>query len=142
MLDIGGRAQLDQVLVGLLPATALAGEDGDVYLDEEGTPVAKREAGTVVGLQPVPWRSPSSVASSARVVVAVGGRIPSEDLPPGVLLLLPAAGVRPDDTRHAAWAKAWSATATADVVPVPLTAAEAASRQTELAAAYSTGPLL
>jgi sulfate adenylyltransferase len=142
-LDTGGRARLDQVLIGLLPATALAGEDGDVYLDEECTPVAKREAGTVVGLQPVPWRSPTSVASSAPVVVAVGGRIPSENLPPGVLLWLPAAGVRPDDTRHSAWAKAWSsATATADVVPVPLTAADAASRPTELAAAYSTGPLL
>jgi len=73
-LDVTGRAQLDQVLVGLLPATALPGEDGDVYLDEEGTPIARRAAGKLEALQPLPWRAPDSVASSAPVVVAIGGK--------------------------------------------------------------------
>jgi sulfate adenylyltransferase len=140
-LDVAGRARLDQVLIGLLPGSALAGEDGDVYLDEEGTPIARRDGDEVRGLQPAAWRSPASIASAAPVVVATAGRVPSGPLPAGALLLLPAAGVRPDDTRHAAWAAAWSA-ATSNVVAIPVTAAEATTRSAELAAAYSSGPLL
>jgi sulfate adenylyltransferase len=140
-LDAIARASLDQVLVGLLPSDVLPGEDGDVYLDEEGTPIARREAGNVTSLQPLPWRSPASVGGSAPVVVAIADRVPAESVPADALLLLPAAGVRPDDTRHATWAAAWSAT-TAEIVPIPVTPADAAGRVTELASAYSTGPLL
>jgi sulfate adenylyltransferase len=140
-LDLAGRAQLDQVLIGLLPASGLGGADGDVYLDEEGTPVARRADGAVEALAPPVWRPPPQVASSAPVVVAVDGRIPAAALPDGVLLLVPAAGVRPDDARHATWARAWSATAS-EVVPIPVIAADAAARATELAAAYSSAPLL
>jgi sulfate adenylyltransferase len=140
-LDVADRATLDQVLVGLLPATALPGDDDTVYLDEEGTPVARRESGQVVGLHALAWRTPASVASSAPVVVALGERVPAESLPAGALVLLPAAGVRPDDYRHAAWTAAWTAT-TSDAVPIPVTPLDAGGRADELAAAYSTGPLL
>jgi sulfate adenylyltransferase len=140
-LDVIGRARLDQVLIGLLPATALPGDEGDVLLDEEGTPIARHEAGQVVALGTVRWQPPGTVARNAAVVVAVGGAVPSGALPHGTLLLLPSAGIRPDDARHAAWAQAWSATAT-DVVPVPVTAAEAVSRADDLATAYSSGPRL
>jgi sulfate adenylyltransferase len=140
-LDVVGHARLDQVLIGLLPGEALPGEDGDVYLDEEGTPVARRAAGEVVALQPPRWPTPESVGSRAPVVVAIAGRVPAEPVPAGAVLLLPGAGVRPDDARHGAWAAAWSAT-TAEIVPVPLTTADAAGRVAELAAAYSSGPLL
>jgi sulfate adenylyltransferase len=62
-------------------------------------------------------------------------------VPANAVLLLPSAGVRPDDARHGAWVAAWSAT-TAQIVPIPVTAADAAGRVAELAAAYSSGPLL
>jgi sulfate adenylyltransferase len=75
------------------------------------------------------------------VVVAVDGRTPAEPLPPGVVVLLPTAGVRSDDARHASWAATWSAVAEV-TVPVPVPPAEAASRRAELASAYSTGPLV
>jgi sulfate adenylyltransferase len=139
-LDLAARAVLDQVLVGLLTATALPGSDGDTYLDEEGTPIARRDGATVTSSQPLRWQTPQAVASSAPVVVAVGGQLPAEAVPAGSLLLLAAAGVRPDDTRYGAWASAWSG-AGGDIVKVPVTAAEAATRAAELAAAYSTGPL-
>jgi sulfate adenylyltransferase len=138
-LDVAGRAQLDQVLIGLLPATALPGGDGEVYLDEEGTPVARRDAGSIVALGAVRWQRPGDVASASPVVVAVDGSLPAGALPAGTLLLLPAAGIRPDDARHATWSAAWSATAT-DVVPIPVTAADAVTRAGELATAYSSGP--
>jgi sulfate adenylyltransferase len=140
-LDVVGRARLDQVLIGLLPGDALPGEDGDVYLDEEGTPIARRADGEVVALQPPRWPTPESVGSNAPVVVAIAGQVPAEPVPAGAVLLLPGAGVRPDDARHGAWAAAWSAT-TAEIVPVPVTAADAVDRVAELAAAYSSGPLL
>jgi sulfate adenylyltransferase len=138
-LDVAERARLDQVLIGLLPASALPGEDGDVYLDEEGTPIARREGGDVVALLAVAWRRPSDVASAATVVVAVDGALPAGTLPDGALLLLPSAGIRPDDSRHAVWSAAWSVTASS-VVPIPVTPADAASRADDLAAAYSSGP--
>lgn len=140
-LDVAARAVLDQVLIGLLPASALPGADGDGYLDEEGTPIAVREGDAVSSRQPVKWRTPESVASSQPVVVAIGGQLPAEPVPAGSLLLLAAAGVRADDTRHAEWASAWSA-AGADIVKIPVTAAEAGPRAAELAAAYSSGSLL
>jgi sulfate adenylyltransferase len=140
-LDVAQRATLDQVLVGLLPADALPGDDGDVYLDEEGTPIAQRSAGEVASLQPLKWRTPDSVASTAAVAVAIDGQIPTEVIPTDALLLLPTAGVRPDDTRHGAWAAAWAATE-AEVVRVPVAPAEAAERAEAIAAAYSSGPLL
>lgn len=135
------RGRLDQVLIGLLPAAALPGDDGDVYLDEEGTPIARRETGQIVALGTVRWQLPNDVASDAAVVVAVGGEVPAGALPDGVLLLLPSAGLRPDDARYAAWARSWSATA-ADVVPMPVAAADAAARADEIAAAYSSGARL
>lgn len=140
-LDVAERGRLDQVLVGLLPPAALPGDDGDIYLDEEGTPVARRAADEIVAIGAVRWRRPADVDSAAPVVMAADGRIPTGALPDGVLLLVPAAGVRIDDARHAAWLRAWSATAS-DVVPIPVLAADAAPRSAELAAAYSSGPLL
>jgi sulfate adenylyltransferase len=140
-IDVADRAHLDQVLIGLAAAEELAGVDGDVYLDEEGTPIAHREAGRVVANGAVKWQRPSDVASSAAVVVATAGRVPAAALPAGALLLLPAAGVRLDDARHTAWAREWTATAS-EVVAIPVIAADAGPRSAALAAAYSSGPML
>jgi sulfate adenylyltransferase len=139
-LDVAGRARLDQVLIGLLPLDALPGEDGDIYLDEEGTPVAHRADGELATRQPVTWRAPADIASEAPVVVAAAGCVPDGPLPEGSLLLLPAAGVRLDDHRHLLWREAWAESA-ADVVPIPVSAVEAMHRTAALAAAYSSGPL-
>jgi sulfate adenylyltransferase len=139
-IDVTELARLDQVLIGLAALDTLPGEDGDVYLDEEGTPIAQRDGAMIVALRPSGWRSPHDVNSDAAVVVAVGGQVPVGQLPEGALLLLPAAGVRPDDARHIRWATAWSATA-AEVIPIPVLATDAAGRAAELAAAYSSGPL-
>jgi sulfate adenylyltransferase len=140
-LDVTGRASLDQVLIGLLPPTALPGEPGDVYLDEEGLPIARRNEDGVSSLQPVSWRAPESVSSSAPVVVPIVGRVPAEPVPADTLLLLPSAGVRPDDARHGSWTAAWSAR-TSEIVPIPVTPSDAADRAASLAAAYSSGPLV
>jgi sulfate adenylyltransferase len=140
-LDVVGRATLDQVLVGLLPATALPGVDGDVYLDEEGLPIATRDAGVVTSLHEVRWALPEAVRVTDPVVIPAAGELPTGPLPQDALLLLPAAGIRPDDTRYGAWAAAWSATA-ARVVAIPVAPADAADRAAELAAAYSTGPIV
>jgi sulfate adenylyltransferase len=56
------------------------------------------------------------------------------------VLLLPLGGVRIDDTRRRTWAAAWSASADT-VIEIPVPPADAAARATEIAAAYSTGPL-
>ena len=140
-LDVAERARLDQVLVGLAGPDGLAGSDGDVYVDEEGTPLARREDGAITPLQPPSWRRPAEVDSSRTVVVASDGRIPTGALPDRALLLLASAGVRLDDARHIAWAQRWSATAS-EVVTVPIPPAEAGARASELAAAYSSGPLI
>jgi sulfate adenylyltransferase len=140
-LDADGRAVLDQVLIGLLPATALAGADGDVFVDDEGTPVARREGDTVVGLLPTRWLPPAELRLAAPVVVPVPGRLPAGSLPPGTTVLVASGGVRPDDARHVAWVRAWSAAATT-VVPIPLTPADAMRRAPGLASAYSSGPLV
>jgi sulfate adenylyltransferase len=140
-IDVTERALLDQVIVGLAAAAVLPGVDGDIYLDEEGTPIARRDGAAVVALSAVRWQLPSDVATAAAVVVAIDGQVPRGELPSDALLLLPSAGVRPDDARHAAWATTWSATAS-ETVLIPVLAADAASRALELAAAYSSGPLL
>lgn len=140
-LDVAGRAQLDQVLIGLLPATALPGADGDLFLDEEGTPIARRDGETVVGLGRLRWRSPNEVFTTAPVVVARAELVPAEPLPDGSTLLLPAAGVRPDDFRHLSWARAWTTGASA-VIQIPVAPADAMGRAAKLAAAYSSGPLV
>jgi sulfate adenylyltransferase len=140
-LDVAQRAQLDQVLIGLLPAEVLPGVDGDEFLDEEGTPIARRDSGHVVGVSDSRWSTPADVFTTAPVVVAIAEALPAQALPDGAVLLLPAAGVRPDDFRHLTWARAWAATA-ATVIAVPVPPSEAGSRSAELAAAYSSGPLL
>jgi sulfate adenylyltransferase len=140
-LDDAGRARLDQVLLGLLPPEAVPGEDGDDLLDEEGTPIARREAGQIVSLHPLRWSQPDPSHHNAPVVIAVDGELPQRPLPPGVLLLVPAGGVRSDDSRHRAWASAWAASAD-NVVQIPVPPAEAAARRREIAAVYSSGPSL
>jgi sulfate adenylyltransferase len=140
-IGVADRAVLDQVLLGLAASDELAGEDGDVYLDEEGTPIARRESTGIAALTPSAWRHPMDVGSERPVVVAVAGQVPAGPLPHGSLLLLPAAGVLIDDARHAAWAASWSATAE-ELVAVPVIGVDAAGRRNELAKAYSTGPLL
>ncbi|HEX3707230.1 MAG TPA: adenylyl-sulfate kinase [Mycobacteriales bacterium] len=139
-LDVIGLAQLDQVLLGLLPASALPGADGDDYLDEEGAPVARRQGGSIVGLRPMRWRRPDDVQSTGPVVIARAEHLPQRPLPHGAVLLLPLGGVRIDDTRRRTWAAAWSASADT-VIEIPVPPADAAARATEIAAAYSTGPL-
>lgn len=137
-VDTALAAVLDQVLVGLLPVDALPA--ATLFLDEEGTPIARREDGTIVATRPLRWRSPSDVHVDGPVVVPVPGRVPSGALPAGCSVLLPAGGVRPDDGRWPAWAAAWSHGA-AVVVEVPVPPAEAAERATALAAAYGNGEL-
>ncbi|HWA65680.1 MAG TPA: adenylyl-sulfate kinase [Mycobacteriales bacterium] len=140
-LDDAGLAQLDQVLLGLLPPDALPGSDGDDYLDEEGTPVARHDGGAVVGLRAPRWQRPEDVFSAAPVVVAVPEAVPAGPLPDGAILLLASAGVRSDDARHRAWAGAWRSAATA-TVEVPLAPADAATRGREIASKYSSGEQL
>ena len=140
-LDADALARLDQVLLGLLPASAIPGGDGDDYLDEEGTPVARRQGGGIVGLRPSRWPRPDDVQSTGPVVVALADHLPQRPLPHGTVLLLPAGGVRPDDSRRRVWASAWAASADT-VVEIPVPPGEAAGRAAELAAAYSTGPLV
>jgi sulfate adenylyltransferase len=140
-LDDAGRAQLDQVLLGLLDASALPGELGDLFIDEEGTPVARVEETGIVALTPSRWRRPEDVASSAPVVVPVPGGLPAAPLPDGALVLIPAAGVRPDDVRHRAWAAAWQAGASS-AVEIPVAPGDAQARAAELASRYSSGALV
>jgi sulfate adenylyltransferase len=141
-LDVAGLARLDQVLLGLLDETTLPAADR--YLDEEGTPVATRDDGRLVGLREPRWPVPATVRGSAPVVVPGAELLPAGELPAGAVLLLPLGGVRPDDVRVPAWAQVWSEAVTragGTVVPVPVSPAEAAGRAESLAAAYSTGPL-
>ncbi|MGN6474198.1 MAG: adenylyl-sulfate kinase [Mycobacteriales bacterium] len=140
-LDVAGLARLDQVLLGLLPPDTLPGADGDSLLDEEGTPVARREAGQVIALRTLRWPRPDPSHHNAPVVVAVVGELPQRPMPPGVLLLVPAGGIRPDDARHIAWAAAWTASADT-VVEIPVPPSEAAGRRRDIAAVYSSGPVL
>jgi sulfate adenylyltransferase len=140
-LDLAGLARLDQVLLGLLDASGLP--LGDRYLDEEGTPVATRNDGRLVGLREPRWVRPEDVRGDRPVVVATGGLLPAAELPDGVLVLLPIGGVRPDDARVPIWAAAWTAAATkagGQVVATPVEPHDAGSRAAAVAAAYSSGP--
>jgi sulfate adenylyltransferase len=138
-LTVREQARFDQVLTGLLPAAALPGTDGDVYLDEEGTPIGRRTSGSVEGLGPQRFGRPEDLRETAPVVVAVAGAVPVADIPADTTVLLAVAGVRLDDARHNAWAAAWRATAS-KVIELPLVPDELAGRVDELAAAYSSGP--
>jgi len=140
-LDVAGLARLDQVLLGLLPPDALPGGDGDSLLDEEGTPVARRDGGQVIGLREPRWPRPEEVRTDAPVVVAIAEELPLQPLPHDARLLLPAAGVRSDDDRYRTWAAVWRTAAT-DVLEIPVTPAEAMDRAPELAHVYSTGLLV
>jgi sulfate adenylyltransferase len=141
VVDVAMRPILDQVLLGLRPIADLPGEDGDVYVDEEGTPIATRSAGEVTSLRPLRWQHPSSVRTDACVVIPVPGAAPVTSLPSDAVVLLPAAGIRLDDARFTAWAQAWTGSA-ADVIEIPYSAEDTATRRSELASAYSSGPLV
>jgi sulfate adenylyltransferase len=135
-----GMATLYQVLLGLLPPSAL--EAAEVYTDAEGTPVATREGDAIRPLRPLRWQQPEPAVTRAPVVVAVAGRLPVGALPsPDAILLLPAGGARPDDARFVSWAHAWRSVAQT-VIEIPVPPDDAATRASELAAAYSTGELL
>src|SRR4051794_10109388 len=138
-LDLAGLARLDQVLLGLLDESGLP--LGDRYLDEEGTPVATRNDGQLVGLREPRWVRPEGVRGDPPVVVATAGLLPAAELPDGVLVLLPIGGVRPDDVRVPAWSAAWTTAATnasGQVVTTPVEPGEATSRASAVAAAYSS----
>jgi sulfate adenylyltransferase len=135
-----GMAVLDQVLLGLLPPTAL--DDAEVYTDAEGTPVATRTGDDVQRLRPSPWQQPDPANTTSPVVVAVAGQLPVGALPSAdAILLLPTGGTRPDDARFVSWAHAWRAVAQT-VIEIPVPPADAALRASDIAAAYSTGELL
>jgi sulfate adenylyltransferase len=128
VVHVAMRPLLDQVLLGLRPLADLPGDDGDVYVDEEGTPIARRSLGGVSPVGPLGWEHPAAVFFDSPVVIPV--------------VLLPAAGTRVDDARFTAWASAWTSASTGSVIRIPYDGMEAASRRAELAAAYSSGPLL
>jgi sulfate adenylyltransferase len=139
-LDDALSALLDQVQLGLADDSELP--DADVYLDEEGTPVATRTDGRLVVVRPLRWQRPDDVRSDRPAVVAVGEQLPAGELPAGSVLLLPLGGVRPDAARVFAWSAAWDDAAAAsavEVVLVPVSPAEAAARAEVLVATYSTG---
>jgi sulfate adenylyltransferase len=140
-LDVQGQAELDQILLGLHPFDRLGGKNGDVFTDEEGTPLARRDAGGLVALREPRWQRPEAVRSDAPVAIAPDGRLPVRPLPAGTTLLLPAAGVRADDARHVVWARAWAAAAER-VVPVPVAPGDVDDIAAELVAAYSSGPMV
>jgi sulfate adenylyltransferase len=82
------------------------------------------------------------VKTSAPVFVAIAEQVPvGATATTDAVLLLPSGGVRLDEARFHEWAQAWRAVA-ADVIEVPVTAGEAAQRAAELAASYSSGPVV
>jgi sulfate adenylyltransferase len=135
------RPALDQALLGLRAVSDLPGEDGDVYVDEEGTPIATRSGGVLTAVGPIRWAHPSAMRTDAPVVIPAAAAAPVGSLPADAVVLLPAAGIRLDDARYTAWARAWTASAAA-VIEIPYGADEATGRRDELASAYSSGPLL
>ena len=144
-LDNADLSRLDLVLLGLLPDDALP--VAQTYVDEEGTPVAIRDNGRIVGMRELPWERPEEVrAGGVRpVVLPAAEQLPGSDLPPHAVVLLPVGGARLDDARRPAWAHAWTdaaARAGALVVPVPISPADAAARAGELAAAYTGGSVV
>lgn len=132
-LDYDGLARLDQVLLGLLPATDL--EPADTYLDGEGTPVATRIGDEITPLESRGWLRPDDAGIDGPVVIATYDALPPQQLPADAVLLLPLGGSRIDDSRTHRWAAAWRAAA-ARTVEVPVPPAEAAARADQLAATY------
>jgi sulfate adenylyltransferase len=144
VVHVAMRPLLDQALLGLRPVSDLPGSDGDVYVDEEGTPIARRSEGGVSPVGPMGWEHPSAVFGASPVVIPVVGEAPVGSLPADAVVLLPAAGIRLDDARFTAWASAWTSASagSGSVIRIPYDGVEASSRRAELAAAYSSGPLL
>jgi sulfate adenylyltransferase len=144
-LDNAGLSRLDLVLLGLLTDDALP--PASTYVDEEGTPVAIRDDGRIVATRPMPWERPEDVRAVGPrpVVIPAVERLPVGDVPTDAVVLMPVGGGRPDDARRPMWGQAWSAAASragALVVPVPIDPGDAATRATELAAAYTGGPVV
>lgn len=144
-LDNAGLSRLDLVLLGLVTDDALP--PADTYVDEEGTPVAIRDNGRIVGTRTLPWERPEEVrAGGVRpVVLPAAEQLPAGDIPPHAVVLLPVGGARLDDARRPLWAHAWTDAAArtgAVVVPVPIDPRDAAERAAELAAAYTGGDVV
>jgi sulfate adenylyltransferase len=139
-LGVEDSARLDQALLGLIEAAVLPGPDEVTYLDEEGTPVARRAMGRLTALLPLSWPTPAR--SFGAIAVPELNRLPAAALPADVTVLLPLGGVRPDDLRGQVWAAAWRSAATAagaEVVSVPVLPGEAHEMSGALAAAYGNG---
>ena len=144
-LDNAGLSRLDLVLLGLLADDALP--LATTYVDEEGTPVAMRDNGRIIGSRPLTWQRPEEVRAGGTrpVVVPPAEQLPAGDLPAHAVLLLPVGGGRLDDARRPSWAHAWTDAAArsgAVVVPVPIDPRDAAARADELAAAYTGGDVV
>ncbi len=145
-LDYTDLSRLDLIVLGLLPDEALP--PADTYVDEEGTPVAIRDTdGRIVSKRPMPWERPQDVrAGGARpVVIPPPEQIPAGELPADAVVLMPVGGARLDDARRPPWVQAWTDAANksgAVVVRVPMDAREAATRASELAAAYTGGAIV
>ncbi|HWB65370.1 MAG TPA: adenylyl-sulfate kinase [Mycobacteriales bacterium] len=140
--DLALQARLFQAALGITHrAHELPGADGDVFVDEEGTPMARRVGGRIELTGPSRWPEPDAVRSDAPVVLPPPGRLPVKPVPDHAVLLLPAAGVRPDDARYAAWARAWSAAANR-VVPVPIAPDDLNELARALIAAYTTSTMV
>ena len=145
-LDYTELSRLDLIVLGLLPDDALP--PADTYVDEEGTPVAIRDnEGRIVSMRTLPWAQPEEVRAGGErpVVVPSAEQLPAGELPAGAVVLMPVGGVRADNSRRPPWVRAWDAAAEragATVVSVPISAGEAATRASELAAAYTGGPLV
>jgi sulfate adenylyltransferase len=128
-------------MLGLLPLQALPSADS--YLDGEGTPVARRDGDRLVWLVPPPWPAPDDPRPTVPVTIAVAGQLPAPNAGDVAqkLVLVPTGGLRTDDDRAMRWAAAWRAAGKASV-DVPLTPTDAAHRRDELAARYSSGPVV
>lgn len=142
-LDSHQLGLLDRVALGLADAATLPGNGDVTYLDEEGTPVARRVGDDVELLRPISWQPPDR--SLGAVAVAPYGELPAAEVPANVAVLVPLGGVRPDDTRTLHWAATWQHAAAAAgraAVSVPVAPAEAAGEGERLAAAYGDGRLV
>ena len=136
-LDDEGLARLDQVLIGLAPLSVLPA--ASAYFDSEGNLIATRDGDNLTATTTRPWTAPADVRSSRPVLIAVAGQVPDSPAtkPVDAVLLLPAGGVRVDDARFAAWAKAWRDLGL-DEITTPVSPADASLRAAELSAAYSS----
>ena len=145
-LDYTELSRLDLIVLGLVPEDALP--PADTYVDEEGTPVAIRDTdGRIVSKRPLSWQRPEDVRGEGPrpVVVPTPEQLPSGDVPSDAVVLMPVGGARLDNARRPPWVQAWTDAAHragATVVNVPIDAREAATRASELAAAYTGGPLV